>query len=152
MGDKMTADAAKGTKDDTFSIDRAARWLAIQELAKRIAYKDESPTEVESALCGAVVQVKALIDALTAAAEQAEQQAARLNELQSSFEDAVTARESAEKQAEQLRGELGAAQMTVRNLELANGEARKTIDRLSAMCPQDACNGSDAALADREKG
>ena len=47
---------------------------------------------------------------------------------------------------------LAEAQMTVRNLELANGEARKTIDRLSAMCPQDACNGSPAALPSTGEG
>ena len=46
---------------------------------------------------------------------------------------------------------LAEAQRTVRNLELANGEARKTIDRLSAMCPQDACNGS-AALSSTGEG
>ena len=46
-------------------VDRVARWRAIQDLAKQIAYKDEAPTEVESALCGAVLQVKAFADALT---------------------------------------------------------------------------------------
>lgn len=37
-----------------FSVDEEARWREIQRLSDAIVQKDEPPTELESALCGAV--------------------------------------------------------------------------------------------------
>jgi len=55
MSNPNPPQAATGTP---VTVDRAKRWERILEISKEIAYRDEPPNEVESALCGAVVRAR----------------------------------------------------------------------------------------------
>lgn len=49
-------------RTDAMTVDRLARWAAILEMSKAIAYRDTPPSEVESALCGAVLRAREFAD------------------------------------------------------------------------------------------
>lgn len=100
----------------------------------------------ESSLTSSRAEVGRLRDALTSVREMLRdgQGEADLMLIIDAALSAVPPREREE--GERLRDELAAANLTVANLTLANEEARKTIDRLNTLIPQDANNGggSDA--------
>jgi hypothetical protein len=62
----MTQSHDKGNPE---TVNRADRWIEIQALSAAIARKDGVPTEVESALCGAVVRAREWLEELEATKE-----------------------------------------------------------------------------------
>jgi hypothetical protein len=51
------------------SVDQVSRWEEIQALSRKVASQDRAPTEVESALCGAVVRAREWLEELEATKE-----------------------------------------------------------------------------------
>lgn len=48
----------EGGTSNAATVDNDARWEEIQRIARRVAEQDSAPTEVESALCGAVTRAR----------------------------------------------------------------------------------------------
>ncbi len=62
--------SAKAEMELTVDVD--ARWLEIQSISNRIAAADTNPTELESALCGAVYRAREFQRQLTALSAELE--------------------------------------------------------------------------------
>lgn len=62
-------------------IDRLKRWERIIELSKQIAYRDEPPSEIEAALCGAVVRAREFADEIQGLKQRLDAITAPVNKL-----------------------------------------------------------------------
>lgn len=93
---------------DTLEVDRGARWTEIQALSRKVASKDGAPTEIESALCGAVVRAR---DAL----EENEHLREVIETLRDELSSAFRRGQEAEQDAKRYRHMRGSAQYEYRN-------------------------------------
>lgn len=68
---------------DILQVDEDQRWLEIQNLSAEIAYRDDPPSVIESALCGAVYRARAWHRELTRLRAEVERLRQWVHDLQS---------------------------------------------------------------------